>query len=108
MEIVIPKIESRTKIEALIGLSITTLIGLMSQKIYLGLPIPVEIFWGLALLGTFYFTMEFLTYVKFYIEKMIFLKEQEALSRIKILEIEVEIRKIGTQITLAQLTAVEA
>lgn len=107
--IIIPKIESRTKIEALIGLSITTLIGLMSQKIYLGLPIPVEIFWALGLLGAFYFIMEFLTYVKFYIEKMVYLKEQETMSRIKILEVEVECRKLEHQITLAQTqVAVEA
>ncbi len=105
--IVIPKIESRTKIEALIGLSITTLIGLMSQKIYLGQPIPIEIFWGLGLLGTFYFIMEFLTYVKFYIEKMIYLKEMKVTSEIKILGVEVECRKLEHQITLAKLTAVE-
>lgn len=106
--IVIPKIESRAKIEALIGISITTLIGLMSQKIYMGLPIPIEIFWALGLLASFYFIMELLTYVKFYIEKMIFLKEQEVLSRIKILEVEVECRKLEHQITLAQTAAVEA
>ena len=101
--IVIPKIESRTKIEALIGISITALIGLMSQKIYLDLPIPLEIFWALGLLGAFYFILEFLTYFKFYIEKMIYLKEQEVMSRIKILEVEVECRKLEHQITLKQL-----
>jgi len=106
-EIVINKIESRAKIEALIGLSITTLIGLMSQKIYLGLPIPPEIFWGVGLLGVFYFILELLTYVKFYVEKMIFLKEQETISKRKILEVEVECRRLEHQITLAQLAAVE-
>lgn len=82
----------------------------MSQKIWVGDPIPIEIFWALGLLGAFYFILEFLTYIKFYIEKMIFLKEQEALSRIKILEVEVGIRKLEQEITLAQLqpTAVEA
>jgi len=108
--IVLPQIESRAKIAALIGLSITTLIGLMSQKIYLGLPIPGEIFWALGLLGAFYFVLEILTYVKFYIEKMVYLKEQETLSKIKILEVEVECRKLERQIELAQLqkVAVEA
>ena len=105
MEIVIPKIESRTKIEALIGLSITTMIGLMSQKIYLDLPIPVEIFWALGLLGAFYFILEFLTYIKFYIEKIIFLQEQKQLSTIKILEVEVECRRLEHMITLKQLEA---
>ena len=105
--IVLPKIESRTKIEALIGISITTLIGLMCQKIYMDLPIPVEIFWALALLGGFYFIMEFLTYVKFYIEKIIYLKEEETMSRIKILQLEVECRKLELQITLTKLKVVE-
>jgi hypothetical protein len=107
-DMVIEQIESRTKIEALIGLSITTLIGLMSQKIYLGLPIPIEIFWALGLLGTFYFILELLSYLRFYIQKMVFLKQQELLSKIKILEIEVECRKLEHQITLAQLATVEA
>jgi len=101
--IIIPKIESRAKIEALIGVSITALIGLMSQKIYLDLPIPVEIFWGLALLGAYYFVLELLTYVKFYIEKMVYLEEQEVLSKIKILEVEVECRRLEHMITLKQL-----
>ena len=100
--IVIPKIESRAKIEALIGLTITTLIALMSQKIYLDLPIPIEIFWGLALLGGFYFILEFLTYVKFYVEKMVYLKELKIVSEIKTLELEVEIRKLGAELALAQ------
>ena len=105
MEIVIPKIESRTKIEALIGISITTLIGLMSQKIWVGDPIPIEIFWALGLLGAFYFILEFLTYIKFYIEKMIFLKEQEVITRNKILEVEVECRRLEHTITLKRLEA---
>jgi hypothetical protein len=88
--------------------SITALIGLMSQKIYLDLPIPLEIFWALGLLGVFYFVLEFLTYVKFYIEKMIFLKEQETITRIKILEVEVECRRLELQLALAKQVAVEA
>ena len=107
-EIIIHQIQNRTKIEALIGLSITALIGLMSQKIYVGEAIPVEIFWGLALLGVYYFVLELMSYVKFYIEKMVYLKEQSTVSKIKILEVEVGIRKLEHEITLAQLTAVEA
>lgn len=109
-EILLHQIQNRTKIEALIGLSITTLIGLMCQKVYMGLPIPQEIFWALVILGVYYFALEVLSYLKFYVEKMIFLKEQETISKIKILEIEVECRKLELQITLAQVTkvAVEA
>ena len=106
--IVIPKIESRAKIEALIGLTITTLIALMSQKIYLSEPIPIEIFWGLALLGGFYFILEFLTYVKFYVEKMMYLKEMKTVSEIKVGELEVEIRKLGAELALAQVEAAVA
>ena len=104
-DIVINQIENRAKIEALIGLSITALITLMSQKIYMGLPIPIEIFWGLLILGAFYFILELLSYVKFYIQKMVFLKEQETVSRIKVLEVEVEIRRLGEVIRLKELEA---
>lgn len=101
--IIIPTIESRAKIAALIGLSITSLIAIMSQKIYMGLSIPIEIFWALALLGGFYFALELLTYVRFYIEKMLFIKEQKTISEIKILEIEVECKRLELQISLKRV-----
>ncbi len=102
-EIIIHQIQNRTKIEALIGLSITALIGLMSQKIYIGESIPVEIFWGLALLGVYYFVLELMSYVKFYIEKMVYLKEQSTISKMKTLEVEVECRRLEHMITLKRL-----
>ena len=102
-DIVINKIESRAKIEALIGTGIMTLIGLMSQKIWVGEPIPVEIFYGLVLLGAYYFILEAMSYLKFYVQKIVFIKEQETLSKIKVLELEVEIRKLGAELALAQV-----
>ena len=102
------KIENWAKVAVLVGTAITTLIGLLVQKILINEPIPVEIFWGIALLGVFYFLLHLLTYLRFYLEKTVFLKEQETISGIKILEVEVECRKLEHQITLAQLTAVEA
>ena len=108
--IVLPKIESRTKIEALIGISITTLIGLMCQKIYMDLPIPVEIFWGVIVLGGFYFLLHLLTYLRFYLEKIVFLKEQRVQAEIKSQEINVELRKLEIQLEIKtlELAQVEA
>ncbi len=102
-EIVIHQIESRAKIEALIGTGILTLIGLMSQKIWVGESIPVEIFYGLILLGAYYFILEFMSYLKFYVQKIVFIREQESLSKIKVVELEVEIRKLGAKLALAQV-----
>ena len=94
---VITKIEGSARVEALIGTGVIALIGLMSEKIYTGAPIPIEIFWGIATLGAFYFGFQFIAYLKFYIEKMVYLKEQEVLTslRIRELETQLELKKIG-------------
>ena len=44
-----------------------------------------------------------MTYVKFYVEKMMYLKELKTVSEIKTLELEVEIRKLGAELALAQV-----
>lgn len=104
------KIENWAKIAVLVGTAITTLIGLMLQKIYLGEPIPVEIFWAIVLLAIFYFLLHLLTYLRFYLEKMVFLKEQKVQAEIKNQEIEIELRKLEIQLEIKtlELAQVEA
>ena len=97
------RIESWAKIAALIGTGITTLIGLMLQKIYLGEPIPVEIFWGIMSLGVFYFMLALLSYLRFYLEKIVFLKEQRVQAEIKNREIDIELRKLELQLEIKKL-----
>ena len=106
-DVVMIKIENWAKVAVLVGTAITTLIGLLVQKILINEPIPVEIFWGIALLGVFYFLLHLLTYLRFYLEKVVFLREQKTVSEIKILEVEVECRRLEHKITLAQLAKAE-
>ena len=107
---VLIKIENWAKIAVLVGTAITTLIGLMLQKIYLGDPIPVEIFWAIVLLAVFYFLLHLLTYLRFYLEKMVFLKEMQVQAEVKNREIETGLRKLEIQLEIKtlELAQVEA
>ena len=104
------KIENWAKVAVLVGTAITTLIGLMLQKIWVGDPIPIEIFWAIVLLAVFYFLLHLLTYLRFYLEKIVFLKEQKVQAEIKNQEIEIELRKLEVQleIKMLELAQVEA
>lgn len=104
-DVVMIKIENWVKIAILVGTAITTLIGLLLQKIYLNEPIPQEIFWAIALLAVFYFLLHLLTYLRFYLEKIIFLKEQRVIAEIKNQELTIELRKLELQLELAQVEA---
>ena len=95
VESVIYQIENRTKVEALIGLAIMSLITLLGEKIYTGEPIPIELFWGLAVLFAAYVSLMILSYVRFYIEKMVYLKEQEVMNKIQLFTLDKEIVKLG-------------
>lgn len=76
-DIIVHQIENKTKVEVLIGIAIMSLVTLLGEKIFQGEPIPIELFWGLGILFAAYVSLMVLTYVRFYIEKMIYLKEQE-------------------------------
>ena len=91
---IIHQIENRTKVEALIGLALMTLITLLGEKIYTGESIPLELFWGLAILLAAYVLMVILTYVRFYIEKMVFLKEQEVMATIQNVTLNKELKRL--------------
>jgi hypothetical protein len=106
-DIVIHKIESSAKIEALVGLAITTMIGLLAQKIYAGEEVPVELFWGLALLIVIYFGLQLLFYLRFYIEKIVYFREQEVLTQQQLVTLEREITKLGLVKEIKQLEARE-
>ncbi len=94
-DIVIHQIQSSAKIEAMVGIAITTMIGLLAQKIYTGEAIPQELFWGLGLLIVIYFGLQLLFYLKFYIEKMVFLREQEVTTKLQTFTLDKEIIKLG-------------
>ena len=94
-DIVIHQIENKTKVEVLIGIAIMSLVTLLGEKIFQNEPIPVELFWGLGLLFIAYIALVVMTYVRFYIEKMIFLKEQELVAITTGRTLEKEITKLG-------------
>ena len=94
-DIIIHQIENKTKIEVLIGLALMSLITLLGEKIYTGEPIPIELFWGLGILLIAYVALILLTYVRFYIEKMVFFKEQEVLATVQTVTLDREIVKLG-------------
>ena len=93
-DIIIHQIQNRTKVEVMIGLALMSLITLLGEKIWVGEPIPIEIFWGLGILLVSYIAMILLTYLRYYIEKMIYLKEQEVLANIQSQSLTKEIRKL--------------
>ena len=91
---IIHQIENRAKVEVMIGIALMSLITLLGEKIWTGAPIPIELFWGLGILLAAYVVMILLTYVKFYIVKMVFFKEQEVMATIQNLSLTKEIRKL--------------
>ena len=104
-DIVIHQIANRTRIEALIGLALMSLITLLGEKIYVGEPIPIELFWGLGILLTAYVTLVLLTYIRFYIEKMVFFKEQEVFAEVQTVTLDREITRLGLVKEIAEIEA---
>ena len=102
---IIHQIENRAKVEALIGLALMTLITLLGEKIWVGEPIPIELFWGLGILLAAYVVMILLTYVKFYIVKMVFLREQEVMAGIQHITLDKEIKRLGLVKEIAEIEA---
>ena len=94
-DIIVHQIENKTKVEVLIGIAIMSLVTLLGEKIFKSEAIPVELFWGLGILFAAYVSLMVLTYVRFYIEKMIYLKEQEVLALLQGKTLEMEITKLG-------------
>ena len=94
-DIIVHQIENKTKVEVLIGIAIMSLVTLLGEKIWQGEPIPVELFWGLGILFAAYVSLMVLTYVRFYIEKMIYLKEQEVGAMIQEKTLDKEITRLG-------------
>ncbi len=94
-DIILHQIENRTRVEALIGIALMSLITLLGEKIYTGEPIPIELFWGLGILLAAYVALILLTYIRFYIEKMIFFKEQEVMAKVQTVTLEKEIVRLG-------------
>ena len=94
-DILIHQIENKTKIEVLIGLALMSLITLLGEKIYTGEPVPIELFWGLGILLVAYVTLILLTYIRFYIEKMVFFREQEIMVQGQVTTLDKEITRLG-------------
>ena len=95
-ETVITKIESSAKIEAFIGLCITTLMGVFLVILNETGNVPYEIVWGIVLFMTFFVVMRLLYYIEFIIQKWAFLKEQKQQTELKKSE-------LASQIELAKL-----
>ena len=104
-EIIIHQIENKTKVEALIGIGIMSLITLLGERIWSGEPIPIELFWGLAILLGAYVALVVLTYVKFYIQKIVYLKEEKTKAEIQMMTLDKEIRKLEITRDIAELEA---
>lgn len=93
---VITKIESSAKIEAFIGVCITTLMGVFLVLVNEMGEVPYEIVWGIVLFMVFFVVMRLLYYVEFVIQKWAHLKEQEQKTALKKSE-------LASQIELAKL-----
>lgn len=104
-DIIINQIENKTKIEVLIGLALMSLITLLAEKIYVGEAIPIELFWGLAILLVAYVALILLTYIRFYIEKMVFFKEQEVMVQVQTVTLDKEISRLGLVKEIRELEA---
>ena len=104
-DIILHQIENKTKIEVLIGIALMSLITLLGEKIYTGEPVPIELFWGLGILLVAYVTLILLTYVRFYIEKMVFLKEQEVMVKVQVVTLDKEITRLALVKDIKELEA---
>ena len=103
---IIHKIESSAKVEAFIGLAITTIMGLIIQKVVtdgtfdMGLVTLLLIFLGV------FFLLKLVNYLQFIVEKWMFLKEQGLNTTMRTQEIEAECRKLDAMIVLKKMEAV--
>lgn len=100
---IIYKIESSAKIEVFIGLVITTLIGLLIQLIAETGIIYYEIVWVICIFIGFFFGLQGLYYLKFLIEKWVFLKEQKQQTEMQNMTLEVKLKELGLKKEIAVL-----
>ncbi len=100
---VIHKIENLTKIEAILASIILTLVGLVAQKLYMGEPIPVELIFILALFLVLLIIFQLLYYLKFIVEKEMWLREQKVLADIQNSQLVLQIKKLSLDIELKKL-----
>ena len=90
-ETVITKIESSAKIEAFIGLCITTLMSAFLFLINDTGQVPYEVVWGIVLFMVFFVVMRLLYYVEFIIQKWAHLKDQAQNTALKKQELQAQI-----------------
>jgi hypothetical protein len=102
-EIVLEKIESSTKIGALLASGLVTILGLIVQKAFAGEPIQVELFWSLGFLILFFFGLQLMFYVRFYVEKSIFFREERLRSELQLAKMDVELRKMELEVKIREL-----
>ena len=91
----INQIESSVKIGALIGMAISAIItAMIAQLAQIG-TISFELFLALAYIFVFFFVLQVMYYVKFIIEKLLFLKEQQIFANIQNQTADKEMKKLG-------------
>ena len=108
-ETVIHKIEGSVKIEATIGLAITGLImTFIIDGVLQGIEMPDNIGWVLLLLFIGFFLLRLANYLKFIIEKFMYLQEQKVQADIQQKTLITRIRKLELEVQLKQLEVAES
>jgi len=102
-DVVIHKIENLTKIEAIIGSIILTLVGLVAQRLYTGESIPMELITVLAIFIIVLIVFQLLYYLKFIVEKEMWLREQRVMTQNRNSEVVTQCKKLELDIQLARL-----
>lgn len=103
-ETVLTKIESSAKIEAFIGLCITTLMTAFLALLNSTGEVPYTIVWGIVLFMVFFVVMRLLYYIEFIIQKWAHLKDQEQQTKLKNLELaqQIELAKLKKDIIVLE------
>ena len=100
---VIHKIENSAKVEAFIGLAITTIMGLIIEGVVTEGVFDMSLVILLMIFIAVFFILQLMYYLRFIVEKWMYLKEQEQLTTMKTSEVEAECRKLDRQIELKRL-----
>lgn len=101
--ITLEKIESSTKLGALLIAAFTSILSVVVFKAQAGDAISIELFWAMIMLFIVFFSLQLMYYIRFYLEKIVFFKEEKLKSDLQLAQLDKELQKMELEVKIREL-----